>query len=95
MRDQEIQGVARKLFPESYTDNWWQRQQDWIGGAKWMEDNSEVPELKQEISELTDKIWDLEYERDEENEKLQDIIKSQEQEIKQLKQDVIRAGNGG
>lgn len=57
----------------------------WCSKGHW--ENGD-PQLLQEIRDLKDKIWDLEYERDEENDKLQDIIKDQEKDIEDLKKQV-------
>lgn len=88
MREQELQEKANKLFPDSYVENAWQRKQDWINGAQWMEENSEVPDLQEEIRELKDKISDIEYDHDDEIDKLQNIIKDQEKEIAELQEQV-------
>lgn len=98
MRDQDITTTAKKLFPESYTDNWWQRQQDWVSGVKWAIENSEIPDLEEKISELKDEVCDIGWDNEsliiklaraeEKVDKLETEISEYKQTIRELNREI-------
>lgn len=77
-REQQLQEMARKLLPESYTDNWQEKQAIWVSEALWADENSQVGDLQDKIRDLKDELWDMEYNKDEEINELKDRIKELE-----------------
>lgn len=84
MREQELQAMARKLLPESYTDNWQEKQSIWVAGAQWSDENSEAEDLKYKISELKDEVYD----REDDTDDLEDTIKELREEVDTLKEEL-------
>lgn len=70
MNQTEIEEKARKLYPESYTNNWEDKFNAFVSGAIWMMNESEENDTQEQINKLKDEIWDLEMEIDDLEEEL-------------------------